>query len=78
MVAWRKAPGGPGAPPVVREVAAWVATLERCGGPPVMLDAARSWLAMLGDDPDPVLADLCAEMVRTDRAIWLGVRGGVA
>ena len=75
MARWRKPPAAQGSP-AVAEITQWLEILERYGGPPEMLAAARSWLAMLGPRPDPEVADLFAEMARVDRAVWLGAGGG--
>jgi len=81
-VAWRRAVSGPAAA-VVAEFAGYAAEYERVAAVDVWaadrLGAVRSWLSMIAvARGDPVVADLFLEFARDDRAMWLGMCGGVA
>ena len=81
-VAWRKVGAGPAAG-AVAELLGYAGEYERAA-PTDELAAQRlasvwSWLSMLAAaGGDPEVADLFTEFARTDRAVWLRVRGGVA
>jgi hypothetical protein len=69
---------------VVAELAGYAGEYEAAAGrgdpwAHERLLAVRSWTDMIGAARgDAVVADLFLEFARGDRAVWLGLRGGVA
>lgn len=67
-MAWRKAVASGPAAGQVAVLLAYEAECEAAGAGE-RLAVVRSWLAMLGADPDPEVAGLFCEFARADRGV---------